>query len=215
MKPKTPLLLDVSLWSADLVNLASEIQLISDYADSFHIDVADAHFAPNLLFFPDLISAIRKCTPKPLHVHLMVIEPTSMISSFIEAGADRITVHVESNHVPEALREIRSAGRHPGLAIKLETAVETLQPYTGQIDHVISMGTHLGIKGVSLAPEACDRMRAIRRLFPSAVNLYADGGIRTESVPRLREAGADAIVPGSLIFQAVDKPATHRWLKSL
>jgi ribulose-phosphate 3-epimerase len=213
----SPLILDVSLWSADLVNLASEIQCISSYADSFHIDVADGHFAPNLLFFPDLVSAIRKSTPKPLHVHLMVSHPVSIVGRFIEAGADLISIHVESDRVAEGLTVISSAGLRSGLAIRLDTPVEALREYVGKVDHVISMGTHLGVKGADLAPEACDRMRAIRRLFDrgSETKLYADGGIRRDSVPRLREAGTDAIVPGSLIFQADDKEATHRWLKSL
>ncbi len=212
-----PLLLDISLWSADLVNLASEIQHISACADSFHIDVADGHFTPNLLFFPDLVAAIRKCTPKPLHVHLMVSHPFRMVGRFIEAGADLITIHVESEGVAEALDEVSSAGLRSGLAIRLETRVEALRNYVGRVDHVISMGTHIGVKGANLAPEACGRLREIRRLFtgPHPTQLYADGGIRRESVPRLREAGADAIVPGSLIFQADDKEATHGWLKSL
>jgi len=95
--------------------------------------------------------------------------------------------------------------------------VESLAPYAGTVDQVISLGTHIGIKGAELAPEACDRLRAIRRLFNGApaTKLYADGGIRRHSVPLLREAGADAIVPGSLIFQAEDQQAVYRWLKSL
>ncbi len=218
MKRKMPpLILDLSLWSADLVNLASEIQRISSYADSFHIDVADGHFAPNLLFFPDLVSAIRKSTLKPLHVHLMVSHPVSMVGRFIDAGADLISIHVESDGVTGAIGEISSAGLRSGLAIRLDTPVEALREHVGKVDHIISMGTHLGVKGADLAPEACDRMRAIRVLFDARpeIKLYADGGIRRDSVPRLREAGADAIVPGSLIFQADDKEATHRWLKSL
>jgi ribulose-phosphate 3-epimerase len=210
-----PLILDVSLWSADLVNLASQMQLISPYADSFHMDVADGHFVPNLLFFPDMVSAVRKCTPKPLHVHLIVSDPASIAGRFIDAGADLITVHVESHGAVEALEQVNSARLRSGVAIRLDTPVEALGPHAGKVHHVISMGTHIGVKGVDLAPEACDRIRAIRRLFGPEVKLYADGGIRRDSVPRLREAGADAIVPGSLIFQADDKEATYRWLKSL
>lgn len=212
-----PLILDVSLWSADLVNLAGEIANISPYADSFHLDAADGHFTPTFLFFPDLVSAVRKCTPKPLHVHLMVSQPAAIVRQFLDAGADLVTVHVEADGAAEALGEIASAGRRAGLAICLETPVEALGSYVGRVEHVISMGTQIGIKGAGLAPEACDRIKAIRRLFLAApgVKLYADGGIRRESVPRLREAGADAVVPGSLMFQAGDKAAVHRWLRSL
>ena len=212
-----PLILDVSLWSADLVNLAAEIQAISPFADSFHIDVADGHFAPGLLFFPDLVAAIRKITRLPLHVHLMVSDPAGMARRFIEAGADLITVHVESDGSQKALDAIRASGRPAGLAIGLDTPVGALQPAAGQVDHVIAMGTRIGIKGADLDPDACGRIRAIRGLFRDrpSVKIYADGGIRRESVPLLRRAGADAIVPGSLIFQAEDRPAMHRWLTSL
>ena len=124
MQTKPPLLLDVSLWSADLVNLAAEIESVLPYSDSFHIDVADGHFVPTLLFFPAMVAAIRAITTKPLHVHLMVSDPATLVPPFIDAGADMITVQVEAKTAPDALAMISKAGRKPGLALLLDTPIQ-------------------------------------------------------------------------------------------
>lgn len=217
MQNRNPLLLDVSLWSADLVNLAAQIESVLPYADSFHIDVADGHFVPTLLFFPDMVAGIRGVTAKPLHVHLMVTDPATLVESFMMAGADIISAQVEASSTQDALKTISKAGRKPGLALLLETPVEVLRGYLDQIDVVIAMGTQVGVKGADLAPEACDRIAAIRKIIDErpAIKLYADGGIREHTVPKLREAGADAVVPGSLLFNAPDMDRVHRWLKAL
>lgn len=217
MQTKRPLLVDVSLWSADLVNLAAEIESVLPYSDSFHIDVADGHFVPTLLFFPAMVAAIRAITAKPLHVHLMVSDPETLVQPFIEAGADMISVHVETETVSDALRMISKAGRKPGLALLLDTPIGALRDHLAQAEAVIAMGTQVGVKGVDLAPEAYQRLRAIRNLINQHphVQLYADGGIREHTVPQLRDAGADAVVPGSLLFNSPDKLRLHRWLKAL
>ena len=217
MQTRHPLLLDVSLWSADLVNLAAAIESVLPYADSFHIDVADGHFVPTLLFFPDMIAAIRSVTAKPLHVHLMVSDPATLVPPFIDAGADVISVQVEAKTARVALERISNAGRKPGLALLLDTHVEAVRDYLGQVEVVIAMGTQVGIKGADLAPEACERVAEIRNMIDErpSVKLYADGGIREHTVPKLREAGGDAVVPGSLLFNSPDRKRVHQWLKSL
>ena len=95
--PRDRLLADVSLWSADLANLQTEMARISTLADSFHLDVADAHFVRGLLFFPDMVRALRPHTDKPFHVHLMAENPLELIPDFIDAGADLITIHAEQS----------------------------------------------------------------------------------------------------------------------
>src|SRR5579872_6582832 len=116
--PHTRLLTDVSLWSADLANLAAAIDRFNHFADSFHLDVADAHFAPSLLFFPDLVRALRPLTVRPFHVHLMVERPSALVPDFVDAGADALTVHAEAGapEVESAIDAILRAGRSPGLA---------------------------------------------------------------------------------------------------
>jgi ribulose-phosphate 3-epimerase len=215
MASRQPLLLDVSLWSADLANLAPSIAAVEPYADSFHIDVADGHFVPTLLFFPDLVAAIRALTSKPLHVHLMVDDPARLAPPFLDAGADIVSVHVETPAAADALALIARSGRTPGLALLLETPVDVLRPLLPYARAIIAMGTPTGIKGVDLAPDACARLGEIRALIGdrSDVTIYADGGIREHTVAQLRAAGADAIVPGSLLFGARDRATIHAWLK--
>jgi len=217
MQAKRPLLLDVSLWSADLVNLGAEIQSVFPFSDSFHIDVADGHFVPTLLFSPALVAAIRAVTTKPLHVHLMVSDPATLVPSFIEAGADMISVHIETRSVSDALRLISNAGRKAGLAILLQSPIDLLREHLAQVDAIIAMGTHVGVKGLDVAPEACQRLRAIRHLVTEhpQVQVYADGGIREHTVLELRHAGADAIVPGSLLFKSHDRARVYEWLKAV
>jgi ribulose-phosphate 3-epimerase len=217
MKTKRPLLVDVSLWSADLVNLAAEIESVQPYSDSFHIDVADGHFVPTLLFFPAMVAAIRAVSTKPLHVHLMVSDPATLVPSFIEAGADMISVQIETKTAPDAMAIISKAGRKPGLALLLDTPIHALCDHLAHAEAVIAMGTQVGVKGVDLAPEAYDRLVAIRGIVNKHphVKLYADGGIREHTVPQLRDAGVDAVVPGSLLFNSPNKRRVHQWLKAL
>jgi ribulose-phosphate 3-epimerase len=217
--PCDSLLADVSLWSADLVNLQRDVERLSPYADSFHLDVADGHFAPDLLFFPDLIAALRPHTARPFHAHLMVARPSRFVERFAAAGADLITVHVEAGEAEarETLAGIRACGKAAGLALRLETPIAAAAPYVESLDAVLLLGTEVGVKGRSLAPGACARIaesagllqRAGRR---SRTLIVADGGIRKETVPQLRAAGADAIVPGSLVFQAGDPAAVLQWI---
>jgi len=218
--PRTRLLADVSLWSADLANLAVEIARLEPFADSFHLDVSDAHFAPGLLFFPDLVRALRPLSRRPFHVHLMVERPTALVAEFAASGADAITIHAEAgrSEVDAAIRGIRSAGRSAGLALRLDTPVAAAKPYFDRVDSLLLLGTALGVKGQGLAPEACARMQSAAAMLGQErrrVRLIADGGIRAHTVPLLRRAGADVVVPGSLAFQSQNLEETFRWLRAL
>jgi len=217
--PSGRLLADVSLWSADLGNLETAVHRLSPWADSFHLDAADGHFVPSLLFFPDLIRAIRPHTVVPFHVHLMAEYPSLLAGEFLDAGADLLTVHAENGEretgaaIEQALRRRCGAG----VALKLETPVRAVLPYLDAVEVIILLGTEVGVKGRGLAPQACDRLREARGLLREHarpnVRLVADGGIRAHTVTELCAAGADAIVPGSLVFQSADLESTFRWLR--
>jgi ribulose-phosphate 3-epimerase len=220
ISPNHPLLADVSLWSADLANLAAAIRRVEGLADSFHLDVSDGHFTPSLLFFPDLVRALRPHTNVPFHVHLMVERPTQLIADFVAAGADTISVHLESGEgeASAAIEAIRCAGRSAGLALRLATPVAAVQPYLSRIECLLLLGTEPGVKGQEPAPEACARLAEARRMLDGEndrVLLVADGGIRRHTVPLLRRAGADAVVPGSLVFQSENLEETFRWLRAV
>ena len=106
-----------SLWSADIANLAVEMRRVEPYSDCFHLDVADGHYVKNLLFFPDLVKALRKHTHLPFEIHLMVTEPEGWIEPFTEAGADHLIFCFNATKDPGAvLRAIKSLGKRVGLA---------------------------------------------------------------------------------------------------
>jgi ribulose-phosphate 3-epimerase len=212
---------EFSLWSADLTRLGTEIRRTEAFADLYHIDVADAHFVPGLLFFPDLVAALRPLTTRPFHIHLMVSNPAHLVDAFVAAGADLMTIHAELGElVPATLQQIRDAHVSPGLALRLETPVEQIQPYLEHIDTLVLLGTPLGVKGQDLSPRACPRIQTVRawldRYHPAhPIRIVADGGIRRNTVPALRAAGADSVVPGSLVFGSENMADTVRWLHSL
>jgi ribulose-phosphate 3-epimerase len=218
--PKQRLLADASLWSADLGALAQEVRRMEPYADLFHLDVADANFVPGLLFFPDLVAAIRPCTQKPFHVHLMVERPLQLVEDFVRAGADIVTLHLENRrHLESGLDKIHAAGASAGIAIQLDTDVFDLVPYLSSIQIVVLMGTMLGIKGASLDERVLEKIEAVKRIVAEhassdQIKVSADGGIRIETVPKLRQAGADIITPGSLLFKSEDLQQTTSWIRS-
>lgn len=190
---------DISLWSADLGALRESMARLEPYADSWHFDVADGHFVPSLLFFPDLVAQLRAVSRKPFHIHLMTVSPENWVEAFAEAGANRITVHVEADP-GYAIEMIRRRGLQAGIALRVETLLADAEPYLAEAESVLLLNTRAGVKGQGLEGTALERMRemAARR---RGWELIADGAIRRETVPLLRDAGADVIVPGSLAFQ--------------
>jgi ribulose-phosphate 3-epimerase len=207
-----------SLWSADLANLQTEMKRVEPYSDRFHIDVADGHYVKNLLFFPDLVKALRKHTRLPFEVHLMTTDPLSWIEPFVEAGADGIIFCFDSVRDPEeVLRIIKSNGKFAGVSLLIQEPIELLEPYWDHLDIVTVVGTAMGIKGASMDPKVPDKIRHVRARIAERglrTEIESDGGIRRETVPLLHAAGSDYIVPGSLMF-GEDPQELHRWLKSL
>lgn len=210
------LMLDVSLWSADLANLESEIHRLEPFSDSFHFDAADGHFVPVLLFFPDLLARLRGLTQVEFHVHLMATRPMDLLGAFIEAGADRITLPFEAGKRAHAgLDFVKTRGKKAGVSIALDTPVEAIRDWLPLLDTVVVMGTEVGVKGVGADPRVYNRLSEVKQMVGDRVCVTADGGIREETAPLLRAAGADSIVPGSLICKAVSLARTAAWLKSL
>ena len=207
-----------SLWSADLANLASEIRRVEPYSDRFHLDVADGHYVPNLLFFPDLVRALRRHTRLPFEVHLMTTDPSAWIGPFSEAGADGFIFCLDSARDPaRVIRAIRDAGKFVGVSLRIEEELERLDPYWDDLDLVTLFGTEVGIKGASMDARVPEKVRLARELIDRRglkTEIEVDGGIRRQSVPLIHAAGADWIVPGSLMF-GEDPQEMRRWLASL
>lgn len=221
--PKDRLLAEFSLWSADLGYLASEVARAEGLADLHHIDVADGHFAPAFLFFPDLVARLRKLTATPFHVHLMTTDDIleSQARQFAEAGADVISVHAENGEAGLAvLAGLKAMGVRTGVVAKVETGLAALAPFLADVDMVTLLGTRIGVKGQDLDPQACARLETADAMLRQAkrreaVLLAADGGIREHTVPKLRAAGADTVVMGSLAFGAPDLAGRIAWSRGL
>ena len=213
------LICEFSMWSANLLRLEEDLQRIAPHADVLHVDVADGHFAPAMLFFPDLVAAMRKTTGLPIHVHLMVADEilSEQIDQFAEAGSDLISIHVENGSAAvTALDHIKSKGLAAGVVLKWDTPVSAAAPLLDKIDFLTLLGTAIGVKGQSLSQAALGRLQEAKALIGSNdIVLAADGGIRDNTVPLLRKAGAETVVLGSLAFGAPDLPTRMAWLKNL
>ncbi len=220
--PADRLMAEMSLWSADLGRLADDLKRIEPHTDIFHIDVADGHFSPAFLFFPDLTAKLRALTAKPFHVHLMVADAVLLdqVAQFVEAGADLISVHAENANAAEALAAIRAAGLKAGIVLQLHTPVAAAKTFMDQLDMLTLLGTRIGVKGQGLDATAEPRLREARALVAAQAQgrriiVGADGGIRENTVPGLRAAGAETIVMGSLAFGAADLAARVAWVHAL
>lgn len=196
---------------------------IAPHADILHIDVADGHFAPALLFFPDAVAAIRKNSKTPIHIHLMVADNIllSQVEQFCDAGCDLISFHVENEAVADAafdLLEQRNVAA--GMVLRVETPVRHVAKFMPRLRFLTLLGTAIGVKGQGLNDRASQRLIAAKKLIaaanlPHRIVLAADGGIRENTVPLLRHAGAETVVLGSLAFGAPDLANRMAWLKAL
>ena len=207
-----------SLWSSDLANLGSEIRRVEPFTERFHIDVADGHYVPNLLFFPDQVKALRAHTRLPLEIHLMTTDPMSWINPFVEAGADIIIFCLDSTpHPGEVLRAIKARGKQAGVSLLITEGLELVEPWWELLDVLCVVGTAMGIKGASMDEGVPGKIRTARQIIDQRglrTVIEADGGIRRETVPLLAAAGVDYIVPGSLMFK--ENPSEMRkWLATL
>lgn len=221
--PRNRLMGEFSMWSANLTRLADDLARIEAHADILHIDVADGHFAPAMLFFPDLVAAMRKATARPIHVHLMVADNVLLeqVSQFADAGSDLVSIHVENAAVANAaLALLAQRNVAAGMVLRVETPVERVAPFLKQLRFLTLLGTAIGVKGQGLDPKATSRLETAKAMIaeakpPKRIVLAADGGIRDNTVPLLRKAGAETVVLGSLAFGAPDLAERMAWLHAL
>ena len=207
-----------SLWSADLGNLTAEIKRTEPFTERWHLDVADGHYVKNLLFFPDLVSQLRRQTKLPFEVHLMVTDPMAWIDPFIDAGADIVIFCLDASPRPgEVLKAIKRAGKKAGVSLLITEGLERIEGLWEDLDVLCVVGTAMGIKGASMDAAVPRKIEQARRLIQQRglkTEIEADGGIRRETVPVLKAAGADYIVPGSLMFKE-DPASMRKWLQTL
>ncbi len=221
--PRDRLIAEFSVWSADLVRLADDLARVDPFVDVLHIDVADGHFAPAMLFFPDLVAGVRKVSSRPIHVHLMVADNVLLpqIEQFVDAGSDLISIHVENEAVADAAIDLLDRrGVASGMVLRVETPVDRIAKYVPRLDFVTLLGTAIGVKGQELDERAGTRLEEAARIIAASgathrIVLATDGGIREHTVPLLRRAGAETVVLGSLAFNAPSLEERMAWLRAL
>jgi ribulose-phosphate 3-epimerase len=207
-----------SLWSADLAALGHDTRRVDPHCDSFHFDVMDGHYVPNLLFGPDQVQRIRAFTRRPFEIHLMVEHPEQVADLFLASG-DVFIVHRETcREWPALRRRLRRHGKRTGLALRVEEDWRGLEGELPDLDVVLVMGTPIGAKGLSIEPTVYRKIGELRAHLRArglaGVRIQADGGIRRETIPLLVAAGADAVTAGSLLFQ--QEPRRFRaWTQAL
>jgi ribulose-phosphate 3-epimerase len=209
-----------SLLSADFAALGRDIAAVErGGADLLHVDVMDGHFVPNLSMGPPIVRAIRRVASVPLDVHLMLDNPDEYIQAFVDAGAARITVHVEVlPHLHRTLQVIRGAGAKAGVAINPSTPVGALEEVAGDVDQVLVMSVNPGFGGQTFIPRSESKIRAVRALLDAAGNdapVSVDGGVDQTNVRRIVAAGAAILVAGQAIFGGGDAEGATRALRAL
>ena len=176
-------------------------------ADWLHLDIMDGHFVDNISFGPAMVATIRKLSGLPLDVHLMIARPDHYLPRFIEAGADRITVHVEPearHDVASTLAAIRQGGCKVGLALNPATPLTALEPFFDMIDLLLVMTVHPGFGGQAFRPEMMEKLKQAQGKTRAGFHLEVDGGITAETAKLCRENGADVLVAGTSIFREQD-----------
>ena len=201
-----------SILSADFAAMGEAVKkLKSQGADWVHFDVMDGNFVPNITFGPDMCKAIRPLTDLPIDVHLMVEHPAEWITPFQKAGADILTIHVESSehHLHRALQAIHAAGMKAGVVLNPATPISVCTHLLTECDLVLLMSVNPGFGGQSFIPETLRKIRELRaeievRELPTLIEI--DGGVNPETAKLCRDAGADILVAGSAVFKA-ESPA--------
>jgi len=209
-----------SILSADFTRLGEEIsEVVRQGADVIHIDVMDGHFVPNITIGPLVVKAARKVTKSPLDVHLMISNPDKYIESFALAGADWITVHVETcNHLHRTISKIKELGKKAGAVLNPATSLTSLDYILPDLDLVMLMSVNPGFGGQKFIPSTVEKTRRLKEMIDARgldVGIEIDGGVSPTTIESIAQAGANIFVAGSAIFGKDDYGKEIAALKSL
>lgn len=209
-----------SLLSADFLNLGKDVEMVNESrADWFHLDIMDGVFVPNISYGLPVVAQIKKAARKPLDVHLMIVQPERYVEEFRKAGADILTVHLEAcTHLHRTIQQIKAAGMKAGVSLNPHSPVGLLEDVIRDIDVVLLMSVNPGFGGQSFIEQTIEKVKKLKTLIQSAgakTLIEIDGGVNFETGRRLVEAGADALVAGSFVFNSPDPKSRIKGLKNL
>ncbi len=198
-----------SILASDFSKLGEEIARVEKAgADIIHIDIMDGHFVPNITVGPVVVQSLRKVTKLPFDVHLMIEDPDRYIDQFLEAGADIISVHAEgNNNLHRTLQLISNGGARPSIALNPATPLSVLDSILSDVDMVLVMTVNPGFGGQQYIESMTEKVRELRQMAIQRgmkLDIEVDGGIDTENIHMITEAGANIIVAGSTIYNAPD-----------
>jgi ribulose-phosphate 3-epimerase len=204
-----PIQIAPSILAADFAHLEAEIRRCEEAGvEMLHLDIMDGHFVPNISFGPGIVRTIREITRLPLDVHLMILQPDRYVRTFIEAGANILTVHIEAYHdTRRTLELIRNFGCQAGLALNPLTLFSNAIPYLKQIDLLLCMTVNPGFGGQTFIFEVLDKIRQARQYaFANNLNykIEVDGGLNPDTAMRAVASGANVIVAGTSLFKSRD-----------
>ena len=214
------MILAPSLLAADFGNLQQAIEMVNaSEADWFHIDIMDGVFVPNISYGMPVLSVIHKHATKPLDVHLMIVDPSRYISTFAKLGSNILTVHYEAcTHLHRTLQAIKSEGMKTGVALNPHTPVALLEDIIQEVDVLLLMSVNPGFGGQSFIENTYKKVRQAKMLIEQAgasTLIEIDGGVSLKNAKALVEAGADALVAGSFVFNAANPTQTIADLKHI
>ena len=192
-----------SVIAADQARLAEEVKKVERAgADLLHIDIMDGHFVPNITIGPDVVKALNKVTNLPLDVHLMISNPQKYIKAFSQAGADYITVHIETckNNAQKVIAQIKARGKKAGISLNPSTPLSSIKKLLKKVDLVLVMSVNPGFSGQKFMLSVLPKIKSLRKVFKG--DIAVDGGINQDTARYVVSCGANILAAGSYVFEA-------------
>lgn len=207
-----------SILSADFARLGEQIKTVEQAGASLlHVDVMDGRFVPNITVGLPVVKAISRATRLPIDAHLMIVEPGRYAESFVKAGAQMVSIHIEADpHAHRTLSAIRAAGAQAGIAFNPATPLSALEEAIKFADYALLMSVNPGFGGQEFIPESLDKVRRLRKMIDERglrTRIEIDGGVDADNIADITSAGAEIIVAGSAIFGAGDPGVAVRKLR--